>query len=110
MRKDQALPLRDDRGQFLPRSASSSSASAVPGAFPTPVSLAGPKVSTPPIPSLESSSPDLESLILEFSNPSTPLLVNTALDLSGVPFPSPQPDPPVFPSFSPSTPTPHQQT
>ncbi|QRV94479.1 Retrovirus-related Pol polyprotein from transposon [Ceratobasidium sp. AG-Ba] len=79
----------------------------MPGAFPTPVSLVGPKVSTPPVPSPNSSSPSLESLILaEASGPSTPALVSADLPAPSVPFPSPGPGLPSYPIFSPSTPTP----
>ncbi|QRV97203.1 hypothetical protein RhiJN_25222 [Ceratobasidium sp. AG-Ba] len=81
-----------------------------PGAFPTPVSLSGPKVSTPPVPSPDSSSPSLDSLILaETSSPSTPALVTADLP-SVVPFPSPRLDLPSHSFPSPSTPTPTPRT
>ncbi|QRV73371.1 Retrovirus-related Pol polyprotein from transposon [Ceratobasidium sp. AG-Ba] len=99
---------RDDQGRFLPRSASATSSSAaVPGAFPTPVSLARPTVSTPSVPSSDSSSPSLTSLILaEPSVPSTPVAPLADLAPPGVPFPSPLPNHPPNPFLSPSTPTP----
>ncbi|QRV80063.1 Retrovirus-related Pol polyprotein from transposon [Ceratobasidium sp. AG-Ba] len=105
-------PPRDARGCFLPRSASNSSsatASAFPGAFPTPVSLAGPKVSTPPVPSPDSSSPSLESLILALDGTATPVTADPN-PLLGVPFPSPIPNPLPHSFATPPTPTPTART